>query len=101
MKQTQGPIQTIDSTVRVSISEASRLFGVNPRTIRRALAASELTYIVVRGRYKITFASLVQWSQLNAKRERKRDQKGIGQWVETWRIRNTLYSPRPPKNPSL
>lgn len=86
-----------ESHVRVTVSEASRLFGVNPRTIRRALSAGELTYIVVRGRYKITFASLVSWSQHNAKRQNKRDQHGIGQWIETWRIRNTLYSPRAPK----
>lgn len=97
MSPTKTAQEQTESQVRVTVSEASRLFGVNPRTIRRALSAGELTYIVVRGRYKIAFPSLVSWSQHNAKRQNKRDQQGIGQWVETWRIRNTLYSPRPPK----
>lgn len=82
--------------IRVSVSEAARLFGVNPRTIRRAMGAGTLRYIVVRGRYKIAFASLVAWSQTQPTVRRKRDQGGIGQWVDQWKIRNTLYSPRPP-----
>ncbi|MBI4133240.1 helix-turn-helix domain-containing protein [Candidatus Uhrbacteria bacterium] len=81
--------------VRVSVSEAARLFGINSRTIRRALAAGELTYIVVRGRYKINFESLVRWSQQKPAVGKKRDAAGIGQYVEHWRIRNTLYSPNP------
>ena len=79
--------------VRVSVSEAARLFGLNARTIRRAIAIGELTYIVVRGRYKINFESLVRWSQQRPNIERKRDRAGIGQYVEQWKIRNTLYSP--------
>ena len=51
--------------VRVSISEAARLFGVNPQTIRRALKNQEVTYVVVAGRYKINFESLV--ASLNAR----------------------------------
>jgi excisionase family DNA binding protein len=79
--------------IRVSVSEAARLFGLNARTIRRALAAGELTYIVVRGRYKINFESLVRWSQKKSSIEKKRDTSGIGQYVDQWKIRNTLYSP--------
>lgn len=81
--------------IRVSVSEAARLFGLNTRTIRRALAAGELTYIVVRGRYKINFESLVRWSQQKSTVAKKRDKAGIGQYVERWKIRNTLYSPNP------
>lgn len=81
--------------VRVSVSEAGRLFGINPRTIRRALTTGELTYIVVRGRYKINFESLVRWSQQKSTVGKKRDTSGIGQYVEQWKIRNTLYSPNP------
>ncbi|MSR85527.1 DNA-binding protein [Candidatus Uhrbacteria bacterium] len=85
-----------EQPVRVSISEAARLFGVNARTIRRALQEQELRYIVVQNRYKILFTSLIAWSQQSTHIQKKRDQKGIGQWVEKWKIRNTLYSPRPP-----
>ena len=89
--------QDQEAAIRVSISEASRLFGVNPRTIRRAIKDKELRYIVVRNRYKILFSSLVSWSQSRITVQHKRDQLGIGQWVQTWKIQNTLYSPRPPK----
>lgn len=79
--------------VRVSISEAARLFGVNPQTIRRAIKAQEITYVVVAGRYKINFESLVKWSQLKTTVKNKSDQRGIGQYVDKWKISNTLYSP--------
>ena len=82
--------------VRVSVQEAARLFGVNPRTVRRAIQQQELRYIIVRNRYKISFASLVSWSQSHITVQHKRDQVGIGQWVQQWKIRNTRYSPRPP-----
>jgi excisionase family DNA binding protein len=79
--------------VRVSISEAARLFGVNPQTIRRAIKEEELAYIVVAGRYKINFESLVKWSQRKTTVENKLNKNGIGQYVDKWKIRNTLYSP--------
>jgi excisionase family DNA binding protein len=84
------------TAVRVSVSEAARLFGINPRTVRRAMSAGELRYIVVRGRYSILFESLVHWSQRQATVKNKRDQKGIGQWVDQWKIRNPKFSPRAP-----
>lgn len=82
--------------VRVSISEAARLFGIHARTIRRAISTGEIRYIVVRGRYKIHFGSLVSWSQQSAGVRRKRDEKGIGQWVDQWKIKNVKFSPREP-----
>ncbi len=81
--------------VRVSVSEAARLFGVNARTIRRAIADGQLTYVVVRGRYKINFESLVRWSQERPKVRNKTEAFGIGQFVERWKIRNRLFSPNP------
>lgn len=79
--------------VRVSISEAARLFGVNPQTIRRAIHNQELTYVVVAGRYKLNFESLVRWSQEKTTVKNKTEQFGIGQYVDKWKIKNTLYSP--------
>ena len=81
--------------IRVSISEAARLFGVNPQTIRRAIKAGEITYVVVAGRYKINFESLVKWSQAKTTVKKKSEQRGIGQYVDKWKIKNTLYSPSP------
>ena len=79
--------------IRVSISEAARLFGVNPQTIRRAIKAEEITYVVVANRYKINFESLVKWSQSKTTVKNKSEQRGIGQYVDKWKIKNTLYSP--------
>jgi excisionase family DNA binding protein len=82
--------------VRVSVSEAARLFGINARTVRRAIASGDIRYIVVRGRYKLHFGSLVTWSQRATAVRNKRDQRGIGQWIEQWKIKNPKFSPRPP-----
>ena len=75
------------------------MFGVSTRTVRRAIAANEVSYIVVHGRYKIQFESLLKWSQSSTTVRNKRDKAGIGQFVEKWRIKNTLYSPNPETPP--
>ena len=85
----------MNEPIRLSVSEAAKMFGVSTRTIRRALANNEVSYIVVHGRYKIQFESLLKWSQSSTTVRNKRDKAGIGQFVEKWRIKNTLYSPNP------
>ncbi|MBI2475249.1 helix-turn-helix domain-containing protein [Candidatus Uhrbacteria bacterium] len=81
--------------IRLSVSEAARMFGVSPITIRRAIKDQEITYVVVQGRYKINFESLLRWSQRTTTVRNKRDESGIGQFVEQWKIRNKLFSPNP------
>ena len=81
--------------VRVTISQAANLFGINEKTVRRAIANSEVLYIVVRGVYKINFESLLKWSQGRPKLRHKLENDGIGQFVGQWRIKNKLYSPNP------
>lgn len=81
--------------IRVSISEAARLFGVSGATIRRAIKNQEITYVVVLGRYQLNFESLLKWSQKSAHTQARRDTKGIGQYVGKWKIKNKLYSPNP------
>ncbi len=87
------PAEKPKEVIRVSISEAAKLFGVNAQTIRRAIAAQEVTYIIVAGRYKLNFESLVKWSQKHTTLKNKLEKKGIGQFVGNWKIKNTLYSP--------
>lgn len=82
-------------TIRLSVSEAARIFGVNPMTVRRAIKDQEVTYVVVQGRYKINFESLLRWSQRTTTVRNKRDRDGIGQYVEQWKIHNRLFSPNP------
>lgn len=89
--------------IRVSVSEAARLFGVNSQTIRRAIKAQEVTYVIVGGRYKLNFESLVKWSQRHTTIKNKLIKRGIGQFVDKWKISNPLFSPNPktlsnPKN---
>lgn len=81
--------------IRVSVSEAARLFGVNAQTIRRAIQSQEVTYVVVGGRYKLNFESLVKWSQRHTTIKNKLAKKGIGQFVDRWKIKNPLFSPNP------
>jgi len=81
--------------IRVSISEAAKLFGVTSQTVRRAIKAQEITYIVVGGRYKINFESLVKWSQIKTTVRNKTASRGIGQFVKDWKIKNPMYSPNP------
>lgn len=89
------PTEPLDSKqlIRVSISEAARLFGVNAQTIRRAIKSGEVTYVVVANRYKINFESLIKWSQEKTTVRNKANKHGIGQYVDKWKIHNTLYSP--------
>ncbi len=79
--------------IRLSISEAARLFGVNAQTIRRAIGKQEISYVVVAGRYRVNFESVLRWSQKKTTVRNKTNQFGIGQYVDKWRIKNTLYSP--------
>ncbi|PIR93913.1 hypothetical protein COT97_04280 [Candidatus Falkowbacteria bacterium CG10_big_fil_rev_8_21_14_0_10_39_11] len=81
--------------VRVSISEAARLFGVDPHTIRRAIKRQELRYVVVQARYKVNFESLVEWSQNRTTVRNKTNSQGIGQFVDRWKISNKKFSPNP------
>ncbi len=91
---------TSSEPIRVSVSEGAKLFGISQRTIRRAIKDQELTYIVVQGRYKINFESLIRWSQRRPTTRNKLANKGIGQYVDSWRISNALFSPRAPQDKS-
>ena len=85
----------ITSIIRLSVSEAARMFGVSQRTVRRAITDGQITYVVVQGRYKLNFESLLKWSQDTTTVRNKRDRTGIGQYVNQWRIKNKLFSPNP------
>lgn len=88
-------MQSPNNIIRLSISETARLFGINPQTVRRAIAAKEITYVVVRGRYKLNFESVLKWSQRHTSVKNKLAKSGMGQFVNSWKINNPLYSPNP------
>ena len=85
----------MEKIIRLSISEAARLFGIHEKTIRRAIKNEEIKYIVVRGRYRLNFENLLLWSQRKTTVKNKMNKQGIGQFVEKWKIKNRLYSPNP------
>ncbi|MFA5946159.1 MAG: helix-turn-helix domain-containing protein [Patescibacteria group bacterium] len=85
----------MQTPIRLSVSEAAKLFGVSARTVRRAITDGAVTYIVVQGRYKITFDSLLKWSQETTTVKNKMNKTGLGQYVDRWKIKNRLYSPNP------
>lgn len=70
--------------LRLSISEAAKFFGLSDKSIREALKRKELKSIVIRGRYKINFESMLEWAQLNKRRQNKLKRDGLGQFVKTW-----------------
>ena len=83
------------NVIRLSVSESAKFFGVEQKTIRRALKQGSLRYVVIRGRYRIAFESLLEWSQKRPKVKNKLESMGIGQYVDKWKIRNKLFSPNP------
>lgn len=84
-----------DEILRVSVSEAAKFFGIDQRTIRRAIKTGDISYVIVRGRYRITFKSLLQWSQGKPTVRNKLTSRGVGQFVDRWKITNTHFSPNP------
>ncbi|MCK5416057.1 helix-turn-helix domain-containing protein [Candidatus Parcubacteria bacterium] len=68
----------------LSISEASKLAGVNSKTIRRALQTEELKYTIVKNRYSIDFSSFILYILKHKKIRNKFLNYGIGQYIEKW-----------------
>ncbi|MFH1145442.1 MAG: helix-turn-helix domain-containing protein [bacterium] len=83
------------SPVRLTVSEAAKLFGVTGKTVRDAIKNGDIKYLVVQGRYKISFPSLVEWSQKSMRRKNKLETEGIGQYIGHWKMTNKKYSPNP------
>ncbi len=72
-------------SIRLSVSEAAKFLGVSTRTIRRAILADAVTYVVVQDRYKITLASLLSWAEQTATVKKKLNTVGFGAFVERWK----------------
>lgn len=81
--------------IRISISEAGKLFGISTKTIRLAIKNGEILYIIARGRYKLNFESMLAWSQNTNRRSKSLATQGIGQYVDKWHIHTKKYSPNP------
>ena len=78
--------------LRLSISEAAKFFGISDRTIRDAIKSRELKYIVIQGRYKINFESLLAWAQKSARKYNKLQRDGVGRFVQEWKPPHPLLN---------
>lgn len=74
------------SPIRLSVSEAAKFLGVSTRTIRRAITAQAVTYVVVKDRYQITLDSLLSWAKNTPTVQKKLNSVGFGAFVETWKL---------------
>ena len=70
--------------LRLSVTESAKFFGLSDKSIREAIKRKEIKFILIRGRYKINFESLLEWAQQNKRRQNKLKRDGIGQFVKEW-----------------
>ena len=74
------------SNIKLSPSQASKLFAISQRSIRRAIKNKEIPVTIHNFRYEIDFRDMFIWSQKLPNRQNKRDEFGIGRYVEKWNI---------------
>lgn len=74
------------SPLWLSVSEASKLGGVDQKTIRRAIKfEATLKFKITHNRYQIELASLIRFLDKNKKLRNKFLGYGLGQYVDRWR----------------
>jgi len=76
----------MSNPIYVSPSLASKLTGISERSMRRAIKNKELPATIIKARYQIDFYDLLLWSEKLPNRKTKRDEFGLGQYVEKWKI---------------
>jgi len=74
----------ISNPVWLSVSESAKIGGVTNKTIRRAIQSNNIKYKILKNRYLIDIASLIQYLLKTKKLENKLNKYGIGQYVDKW-----------------
>jgi len=69
----------------MSVSQSANICGVDQKTVRRAIKARQVSYIVEDNRYKIEIGSLITWVHKSKKLENKLNYDGIGKFVKEWK----------------
>ena len=70
----------------LSVSQAAKLFGVEQKTIRRAIKSRQIAYLVENDRYSIEMGSLLRWAYKSTKLKNKLNQDGVGKFVKEWKL---------------
>ncbi len=74
----------IKNPIWCSVSEAAKLAGVQPKTIRRAISSKKLTYKIYKERYLIDLKTLIIFMHTSLKLKNKLKNNGIGQYIKKW-----------------
>ena len=69
----------------LSVSQAAKLFGVEQKTIRRAIKTKQVAYLVFKNRYNIEMGSLIKWAHKSTKLKNKLNIEGVGKFVKDWK----------------
>ncbi|MFZ4648442.1 MAG: hypothetical protein ACOYMB_02260 [Patescibacteria group bacterium] len=90
-----GSLIPVANPLWLSVSEATKIGGIQPKTIRRALklkddgsdkTVSGLKFKIIKNRYQIEFGSLLTYLYSNTKLRNKFTDNGLGQYVGIWKI---------------
>jgi excisionase family DNA binding protein len=76
--------KNILNPVWLTISEAAKIGGVRTKTVRRAIQAKSIKYKIVKNRYLVDAASLIQFLHTKTKLKNKLNQYGLGQYIREW-----------------
>jgi excisionase family DNA binding protein len=75
----------ISNKLWLSISSAAKLFGVQQKTIRRAIKKKQIAYVVEGNRYNVEVGSLLHWAYQSKKLRNKLISEGVGKFVKEWK----------------
>ena len=75
----------ISNKLWLSVTQAAKLLGVEQKTIRRAIKAKEILYVVESNRYSLEMGSLLGWAHQSPRLKNKLAREGIGKFVKEWK----------------
>lgn len=78
-------IKKTDKQIWLSVSESSKLGGIDAKTIRRAIKRKKIKYKVSGNRYALRLSSIIEFCHDNLKLRNKFYSQGLGQYVEKFR----------------
>lgn len=77
--------KNIANPLWLSVSESAKICGITTKTVRRAIQAHKIKYKIIKNRYLIDCASIINYSYKFKKLKNKLNSYGIGQYIEKWR----------------
>ncbi len=80
-----GKEKNIEKTY-INIQEASKISGISSNTIRKSLKSNELSYFFEKGKYSLELENFLKWIFQSTRRTNIINTKGMGKFIETWKI---------------